>query len=100
MSKALDVQKAVHKILSRNFRPILLGLTISPTDVMWEYAVQFKDDSKFNWHPKVIRFHRKDNAVSIRNGHNDFNATYVGAETILTIAENNLTAPKPPNKAV
>lgn len=86
-------------MLKRNFRVEFLGLTITPTDILWEYAVQFKNDNTFRWQPKVIRYHRKENVISIRNGYNDSSATYVGAETILTIAENNLTAP-PPKTAV
>lgn len=93
MAKAIDVQRAVRKILKINFNPIFLGLTITPVDVTWEYALQFKNDDKKNWHPKVVRLHRQEDTVSIRNGYLDTNATYVGAATILTMAENNVTVP-------
>lgn len=99
MDKRRQIGKALLKILKINFNPYWLGLTISPHMVTWEYAIQFRNDVKKNWHPRVIHYFVKEHSVSFHNGYQDRDATYVGGDTILTMAENRSQAPEPPKQA-
>lgn len=93
-NRALLLQKAVFKMFKMNYRPIVLQLQITPEIVTWEYALQFKTDQKLNWHPSIVKYHRKNDTISIHAGYNDPNVTYVNAETILTLADGNIQPPK------
>lgn len=93
-NKALILQRAVWKMFKMNYYPRMLQLIITPEGVIWEYALQFKTDKKFNWHPSVVKYHRKNDTISIHAGYHDPNVTYVSADTILTLAEGGIQPPK------
>jgi hypothetical protein len=95
MSKTREVGKAVKTMLGVNFNPVFLGLIITPKKVTWEYAVQFRNNTSLEWHPRIINYFPDKHTVSIHNGYHDMSATYVGAETILTMAAYRCQAPSP-----
>jgi hypothetical protein len=99
LDKRRQIGKAILTILKTNFNICSLGMIISPRMVTWEYAIQFRNDIKKNWRPRVIHYFVKEHAVSFHNGYHDIDATHVGGDTILTMAENRSQAPEPPKQA-
>lgn len=95
MSKTREIGKAIKTMLSINFHPYFLGLTIMPKKVTWEYALQFRNDDKCRWHPRIISYYPAEGMVSIHSGYHDESATYVKAETIMILACDRMQAPAP-----
>ena len=93
-NKVLLIQRAIWKMFKMNYHPMVLNLHIAPDIVTWEYAVQFKTDKNLNWHPSIVKYHRKNDTISIHAGYQDPNVTYVNADTILTLADGGIQPPK------
>lgn len=96
----LQIHKALKVILGINYRFKWLDLDISPKCVNWYAAVQFRNDPKKNWMPRVMSFYPDAQKVVVRCRLEDPEPTYVSAETIIVMGEMRAQSPTPPIPAV
>jgi len=96
----LEIHKALKVILGINYNFKWLDLDISPKCVNWYAAVQFRNDPKKNWFPRIMSFYPDAQKVVVRTSLNDPEPTYVSAETIMVMAETRAQSPTPPIPAV
>lgn len=96
----LQIHKALKVILGINYNFKWLDADISPKVVNWYAAVQFRNDVKKSWYPRVISFYADAQKVAVRTSLNDPEPTYVSAETIMVMADTRARSPTPPIPAV
>lgn len=96
----LEIHKSLKIILSINYNFRWLDLDISPMCVNWYAAVQFRNDPKKTWMPRIMSFYPEAQKVVVKCGLADPEPTYVNAETIMVMAESRAQSPTPPIPAV
>jgi hypothetical protein len=96
----LEIHKALKTIIRINYNYRWLDVDISPKCVNWYAAVQFRNDPKKNWMPRVFSFYQEAQKVAVKCSLDDSQPTYVNAETIMVMAESRAQSPTPPIPAV
>ena len=96
--KAIEIHRALKIILGINYNFHWLDAYISPDRTEWYTSVQFRNDPKRNWIPKIVYFYPKAQKIAILNFIGD-EPLWVNANTIIAMSEMRAQSPTPPISA-
>jgi hypothetical protein len=98
MIRNSDVNRALKTVLKMNYNFIPVGppsIVITPEKVEWYLAVQFRNDPKKQWHPRILIYFPKKEHIVILNQIGDIFPVKLKLETLMTMAAIKAIDPNP-----